>query len=217
MIAMTGDRVECKLIYSKLLTDVEEIMLEEFELPEGCIDIGIFTTQYDGVGYCAADEATKFANVDVAYIRTLYGAGAGLNDGQVFGVITGPTISDVENGLRYVHDYAQNKSSVYSVNEDDTNLIYAQLVPKIGKYFSKTYDLPLGASIAFLFAPALEGIVGIDEALTVADVEVVKFFGPPTNSNLSGAILTGTQASCKTACEAFRHAIISCVQEPLDY
>ncbi|URN86123.1 hypothetical protein [Acetobacterium wieringae] len=49
---MTGDRIKCELVYSKLLTAVEDIMLEEFELPEGCIDIGIFTTQYDGVGYC---------------------------------------------------------------------------------------------------------------------------------------------------------------------
>lgn len=214
---MTGDRIKCELVYSKMLTAVEDIMLEEFDLPEGCIDIGIFTTQYDCVGYCAADEATKASNVEVVYIKTLYGAGAGLNDGQVFGVITGPTVSDVESGLRYIRDYAENKSSIYSVNDDDSNLIYAQLVPKIGKYFSKTYGLPIGSSIAFLFAPALEGVVGIDEALTVADVEVVKFFGPPTNSNLSGAILTGTQSNCRTACEAFKNAIISCVEDPVDY
>jgi len=214
---MTGDRVKCNLIYSKLLTDVEDIYLEEFELPEGCIDIGIFTTQYDAVGYCAADEATKSANVEVCYLKTLYGYGAGLNDGQVFGVITGPTVSDVESGLRYIRDYAENKSSVYSANEDGSNLIYAQLVPKIGKYFSETYDLPIGSSIAFLFAGALEGVVGIDEALTVADVEVVKFFTPPTNSNLSGVILTGTQANCRTACEAFKNAIIDLVEDPLDY
>lgn len=214
---MTGDRIKCNLIYSKLLTAVEDIMLEEFDLPEGCIDIGIFTTQFDGVGYCAADEATKAANVEVAYLKTLYGAGAGLNDGQVFGVITGPTVSDVESGLRYIHDFTENKATIYSMNDNDTNLIYAQLVPKIGKYFSKTYGLPIGSSIAFLFAPALEGIVGIDEALTVADVEVVKFFGPPTNSNLSGAILSGTQSNCKTACEAFKNAIIGCVEEPVDY
>lgn len=214
---MTGDKIKCNIVYSKLLTDVEDIMLKEFELPEGCIDIGIFTTQYDGVGYCAADEATKDANVDVVYIKTLYGSGAGLNDGQVFGIITGPTVSDVESGLRYIHDFAENKASIYSVNEDDTNLIYAELVPKIGKYFSKTYGLPIGASLAFLFAPALEGIVGIDEALTVAAVEVVKFFGPPTNSNLSGVIVTGTLANCKTACEAFKKAIIDCVEDPVNY
>ncbi|MBK5244388.1 MAG: ethanolamine utilization microcompartment protein EutL [Eubacteriaceae bacterium] len=214
---MTGDRIKCNIVYSKLLTNIEDIMLKEFELPEGCIDIGIFTTQYDGVGYCAADEATKAANVDVVYIKTLYGSGAGLNDGQVFGVITGPTVSDVESGLRYIRDFAEKKASVYSVNKDDTNLIYAELVPKIGKYFSKTYGLPIGSSIAFLFAPALEGIVGIDEALTVADVEVVKFFGPPTNSNLSGIIVTGTQSNCKTACEAFKKAIIDCVNDPVKY
>jgi Ethanolamine utilization protein len=60
-------------------------------------------------------------------------------------------------------------------------------------------------------------MVGIDEALTVADVEVVKFFSPPTNSNLSGAILTGTQSNCRTACEAFKNAIIGCVEDPVDY
>ena len=38
--------------------------------------------------YKRQDEATKASNVEVVYIKTLYGAGAGLNDGQVFGVIT---------------------------------------------------------------------------------------------------------------------------------
>lgn len=214
---MTGDRIKCNIVYSQLLTDVEDVMIKEFALPKGCIDIGVFTTQFDGVGYCAADEATKAANVEVVYIKTLYGAGAGLNDGQVFGVITGPTVSDIKSGLRYIHDYAENKSSIYSVNNDDTNLIYAQLVPKIGKYFSKTYDLPLGSSLAFLFAPALEGIVGVKEVLKVADVEVVRFFTPPTNSNLSGIIVTGSQSNCKTACEGFKKAIIDCVKNPVNY
>ena len=214
---MIGDRIKCNLVYSKLLTDIKKTMRDEFDLPEDCVDIGVFTTEYDGVGYCAADEATKSANVDVAYIKTLYGSGAGLNDGQVFGIITGASVSDVQSGLRYIRDYAENKSTIYSVNEDDSILIYAQLVPKIGKYFSSTYNLPINSSIAFLFAPALEGIVGIDEILKTSDVETVELFQPPTHSNLSGIIVTGTQANCKTACEAFKTAIINSVRKPLDY
>jgi ethanolamine utilization protein EutL len=30
-------------------------------------------------------------------------------------------------------------------------------------------------------------------------------------------ILTGTQANCRTACEAFKNAIIDLVEDPLDY
>lgn len=37
---MTGDRIKCELVYSKLLTAVEDIMLEEFELPKVVLTSG---------------------------------------------------------------------------------------------------------------------------------------------------------------------------------
>lgn len=56
---MIGDRLSGKVLNTKLITDVEDIMLEAYELPDGWVDIGVFTTELDGIGYAAADDATK--------------------------------------------------------------------------------------------------------------------------------------------------------------
>lgn len=134
---MIGDKVHGKMIANRLLTDVEDCMLEDYHLPEGYIDIGMFTTSCDGIGYVAADDATKKANVEVVSIYSTYGGCGKFNDGQVFGVISGPTVSDVERGLRYVRQFTEQEAALYSISDDDQTFIYAECVSKIGKYFAK--------------------------------------------------------------------------------
>ncbi len=56
---MTGDLLKAHVLSSKLMTDIEDIMIEEFGLPEGHIDIGLFTTDNEDIGYVAADEAAN--------------------------------------------------------------------------------------------------------------------------------------------------------------
>ncbi|WP_329885935.1 BMC domain-containing protein [Pseudoramibacter sp. HA2172] len=214
---MIGDLVHGKFVANRLLTDVEDCMLEQYHLPDGHIDIGLFTTACDGVGYVAADDATKKSNVQVAQIYTTYGGCGKFNDGQVFGVLSGPMVSDVERGLRYVREFTEKASTCYSISDDDSTLIYAQCVSRIGSYFAKAYKLKQGSSIAYLIAPAMHGAVGIDEALTQANVDVVRFWSRPTESNMSGAILTGRQAQCETAVSAFKEAIFDLVSEPIEY
>lgn len=216
---MIGDQVHGKLVANRLLTDVEDIMLEAYNLPEGYVDIGLFETEFEGIGYVAADDATKKANVEVVSIHSTHG-GSGLgksNDGHVFGIISGPMVSDVERGLRYVRNYIENEAGVYSISEDDSVLIYAEYVSRIGKYFAKALDLKEGSSIAYLVAPSMYGVIGVDEALTLANVEVVKYWGDPTASNLCGAIVTGTQSQCQMAVEGFKNAIFDCAEEPIEY
>ena len=214
---MIGDKIKSQMIANRLLTDVDDILLERYKLPEGCIDIGLFETAFDAVGYCAADDATKQANVEVTTIYSTYGGVGSCNNGHAFGVLTGPTVSDVERGLRYVRQYVENADGIVSISEDDSQWIYTDCISKIGKYFAKEFDLPMGSSIAFLMAPSLYGTYGLDAALTDAHVEVVKFWDAPRESNLIGAIVTGTQSQCKTACAAFERGVMEVVEEPNEY
>lgn len=46
---MTGDLLKAHVLSSKLMTDIEDIMIEEFGLPEGHIDIGLFTTDNEDI------------------------------------------------------------------------------------------------------------------------------------------------------------------------
>lgn len=67
--------------------------------------------------------------------------------------------------------------------------------------------MPEGTAMAYLIAPPLEAVTGLDAALKVADVEMNLFYGPPTETNFAGGLLTGDQAACRAACEAFRETI----------
>jgi ethanolamine utilization protein EutL len=57
---------------------------------------------------------------------------------------------------------------------------------------------------------------GLDAALKAADVTMAAFYGPPSETNFGGGLLTGSQSACKAACEAFKNAVISVAESPVD-
>ena len=48
---------------------------------------------------------------------------------------------------------------------------------------------------------------GVDAALKAADVRMCVLYAPPSETNFGGALLTGSQSACKSACEAFAAAV----------
>lgn len=215
---MKGDPLKISVLSNKLMTDIEDVMLKEFNVPDGHIDIGLFTTDSEGVGYAAADEATKETRVDVCYLKSTFDGGFhNANGSTMIGILSGPTVSDVESALRIVRSFVENNRFVYAANDDGTIGVYAEPIAKIGTFLAELCNIPVGSSVGFLIGPPLEAMMGVDEALTVANVEVAKFFSPPTHSNLGGAIVTGSQAACETACEVFKDTVIDCIENPVDY
>ena len=43
------------------------------------------------------------------------------------------------------------------------------------------------------------------------------FYGPPTETNFAGGLLTGDQAACKAACQAFADAVCAVAEKPIRY
>ena len=71
--------------------------------------------------------------------------------------------------------------------------------------------------MAYLVAPPLEAIYGLDAAMKAADVELVSFFEPPSETNFGGGLLTGTQSACLAACAAFAEAVKAVADNPQVY
>ena len=67
--------------------------------------------------------------------------------------------------------------------------------------------VPEGTAMAYLIAPPLEAMYAMDFALKAAEVELRVFYGPPTETNFAGGLLTGEQAACRAACIAFAEAV----------
>ena len=71
-----------------------------------------------------------------------------------------------------------------------------------------------GEALAYLIAPPLEAVVGLDEALKASDVELAALFEPPSETNFGGGLLTGTQSACNAACAAFAEAVKAVAARP---
>ena len=52
--------------------------------------------------------------------------------------------------------------------------------------------------------------------MKAADVELVEFFGPPSETNFGGGLLTGSQSACNAACSAFAEAVRAVADRPLE-
>ena len=53
-----------------------------------------------------------------------------------------------------------------------------------------------------------------DAMVKAADVRLAAFFGPPSETNFGGGLLTGSQSACKSACDAFAEAVKFVAQNP---
>ena len=92
---MTGDLLKCSALATRTIANVSESLAEKLGLRPELRSIGILTADSDDVTYCALDEATKAAAVEVVYGRSLYAGAANANTrlaGEVIGILAGPTL-----------------------------------------------------------------------------------------------------------------------------
>lgn len=217
---MKNDPLRTTVLSIKLIPNVDRDMAKKLELPEGHRSIGMITTDCDDVGYTALDEATKKADVKVAYAKSFYGGAANANTklaGEFIGILSGPNPAEVRSGLNAAIDFIENDACFYSANDDDSIAYYAHCVSRTGSFLSELAGIPEGEAIAYLIAPPIEAMYALDAALKAADVKLAQFFGPPSETNFGGGLLTGSQSACKAACDAFAEAVKFVADNPTTY
>ncbi len=217
---MTNDALKSSVLSARIIPNVNEDMVKEFNLPAGHRSIGMFTADCDDVSYTAMDEATKRVDVKVVYGKSFYGGAANANTklaGEVIGIISGASPAEVKSGLDAIVDVVENEAHFISANEDDSVVYYAQCISRTGSYLSQVANIPEGQPLAYLIAPPLEAMYGLDAALKAADVTMVAFYGPPSETNFGGGLLTGSQSACKAACDAFADAVKAVAANPTKY
>ncbi|MCG8567769.1 MAG: ethanolamine utilization microcompartment protein EutL [Desulfobacterales bacterium] len=217
---MKGDALRASVLAVKMIPNVNEAMIKELNLDPAHRSVGILTMDCDDVGYTALDEATKKAEVKVAYAKSFYGGADNANTklaGEFIGILSGPTPAEVKSGIDAAIEFAENDACFYSANEDDSIAYYAHCVSRTGSHLAETAGITEGEALAYLIAPPLESIYALDAAMKAADVEMVAFFGPPSETNFGGGLLTGSQSACKAACDAFADAVNQVADNPLRY
>ena len=174
--------------------------------PKDCPSLAMITTDCDDATYIALDAATKAADVQVVYGRSFYAGAANAstpNAGEVIGVLAGATPGAVRSGMEAM------LSALRRIGFEECNGVpyLAHTVASVGTFLAKEAGINPGSALAYLIAPPLEGMYAMDAALKAADVKLCKLYAPPSETNFSGGLLSGTQSACAAACEAFAIAV----------
>ncbi len=182
--------------------------------------IGFLTVDQDDPTYVAVDEATKKAEVDVVFARTFYRDTSHSNlepAAQTLVVLAGDRIGEVEAGMDATLTHLESRVSYRSADGNGRCPYLAHLVAQTGSYLSERAGIERGDAIGYLKATPLEALFGLDQALKAADVQVGEWIEPPTPTNMGGALVIGTEADCRAACEAFEAAVKSVYADPVRY
>ena len=205
--------IPVKILALRYLANAAPGLARSLGAPEGYPSLGILTTDSDDATYIALDAATKAADVKVCYARSFY-AGAGNATtpyaGEVIGILAGATPGAVRSGMEAAVS-ALDRVGFESVN----GVPYlAHTVSSAGSHLAREAGVRPGSALAYLIAPPLESMYAMDAALKAADVKLCKLYGPPSETNFGGGLLSGTQSACDAACAAFAQAVEEVARQP---
>ncbi len=190
--------------------------------------LGIITATSDDALFAALDQGTKASAADVVYAKSFYAGSnypSGPLSGEAIGIYAGGDPAEVEAALSACLTYLENEAWFYAVEtspgqgqgNDPTRpvVFFPHVIASLGRYLAPLCDVPVGSAMAYLIAPPLESVVGVDAACKVAPVRLAKWFGPPSETNFGGGYLVGDQAACEAAARAFAGAVIDVCRAPL--
>ena len=216
---MKRDPLPAHVLATRLIPNVSADMAKQLNLKPEHKSLALITADCDDVTYTALDEATKKADCEVVYAKSFYGGAANANTklaGEIIGILAAPNPAEAKAGLEAAVDMIENVCHFVSANEDDSICYYAHCISRTGSYLSEGCGIKEGEAIAYLIAPPLEAMFGVDAALKAADVKCCVLYAPPSETNFGGALLTGGQSACKAACDAFAYAVEAVADRPIE-
>ncbi|MFV0458376.1 MAG: ethanolamine utilization microcompartment protein EutL [Actinomycetales bacterium] len=212
--------VKPSVLAVRLIPNVDRGFAEKLGLADHHRALGIITCDIDDSLYVSLDEATKFAEVDVVYAKSFYaGSGypSGPLSGEIIGMLGGPTPAEVGSGVDACVTYAEEQAWFYAADDAGELTFFPHLISSTGTYLSGEAGIPAGEPLAYLIAPPLEATYALDLAMKAADVTMQTYFEPPSETNFSGGLLTGSQSACRAACSAFQDAVLEVAANPKKY
>jgi ethanolamine utilization protein EutL len=206
----------------RTIPDADDELARALALPAGRRALGIVTATSDDALFAALDQGTKASPADVVYAKSFYaGAGypSGPYSGECIGIYAARDPAEIDAALDACLGYLNEHAWFYAVAvADDPNrpvALFPHVIASVGRYLAPLADIPVGSPLAYLIAPPLESIVGLDAAFKAGGVRLCKWFGPPSETNFGGGYLSGDLPACEAAARAFAAAILDVCADPL--
>ena len=205
--------IPVKILALQFIPNAAPALCDQLGVSRDSPSLGLITTDSDDATYIALDEATKAADVSVAYSRSFYGGAANASTphaGEVIGILSAATPGAVRSGMAAV------TAALERIGFEEAGGVpyLACTVSRCGSFLAREAGVREGSALAYLIAPPLESMVGLDSALKASDVKLCKLYAPPSETNFGGGLLTGTQSACAAACDAFANAVAAIAHHP---
>ena len=205
--------IPVKVLAVRYLANAAPALCRGLGAPEGWPSLAMLTTDCDDATYIALDAATKAAEVKVCYARSFYAGAANAstpNAGEVIGILAGRTPGDARSGMEAA------LAALNRIGFEDVGGVpcLAHTVSSVGSFLASEAGIRVGRALAYLIAPPLEAMYGMDAALKAAEVKLCKLYAPPSETNFGGGLLCGTQSACAAACSAFRERVAEVAARP---
>lgn len=208
------------LLSCRALPHADARLCAALGLPDGVSgrSLALMTCDQDDSLYAALDHATKMADVEVIYARSFYAGSrhaSGPLSGEVLGVLAADDPESVAQGVAAVRFALEHLFGFYAVDAAGVT-VFPTVIASVGRYLAGQAGVAPGAPFGYFIAPPVEAMVGVDAALKAADVELVRFFGPPTETNFAGAWVTGRLDAVEAAARAFEGAVVDVAARPTE-
>ena len=205
--------IPVKVLAVRYIANADPALCQALGAPTGYPSLGLLTTDCDDATYIALDEATKAADVQVCYGRSFYAGAPNAttpNAGEVIGILAGNTPGAVRSGMEAA------LSALERIGFEEVGGVpyLAHTVSSSGSFLAKEAGVRPGSALAYLIAPPLESMYAMDAALKASDVTLCKLYGPPSETNFGGGLLSGSRSACAAACDAFAAAVAEIAQQP---
>jgi ethanolamine utilization protein EutL len=214
---MILEPVKPNVLSYRIIPNVHPQLARDLELKPHHRAIGMLTATIDDCLYTALDEGTKHPPVDVVYAKSFYagsGYASGPFSGEIIGIYAGAEPESVSSAMQAALRYLRDEAWFYSADADNGCTFYPHVIPRVGAYLADLAGCEIDTPMAYLIAPPIEALLGLDAALKVAAVELKLFFPPPSETNFSGGLLTGELYDVQAAAAAFQETVLDLAARP---
>jgi ethanolamine utilization protein EutL len=213
--------VKPRALAVRRIDDAAPALAEALGLPPRLRALGIVTATSDDALFASLDQGTKASAAEVVYAKSFYAGSSypsGPLSGECIGIYAAQDPAEIDAALEACLAYLENEAWFYAVETAEAPgrpvIFFPHVIASVGRYLAPLADASVGSALAYLIAPPLESVVGLDAACKAARTTLGKWFGPPSETNFGGGYLVGEQAACEAAARAFADAIVDVCRAP---
>jgi ethanolamine utilization protein EutL len=214
---MILEPIKPEVLAVRVIPNVDAQIKERLKLAAHHRSIGMITCTSDDALYASLDEGTKAAAADVVYAKSFYAGAAhasGPFSGEIIGIYAAEDEETVSSALQACLAYLQDKAWFFAADDAGKLAFFPHVLPHLGRYLSAAAGVEPGTPMAYLIAPPIEAVLGLDAALKAASVEMKVFYAPPSETNFAGGLLVGELHEVEVAARAFQETVLDLARRP---